>query len=413
MLKMFARQPALVARHSPLVFRHGQIALGFLVLMAFMLVLVSMTVNLGQMAQVRVETSNAADAGALAAASWIASGENEAAMVSRKMLDAIGMVQAIYLVPFCSGLAARTYANNLWKSLEIDPGGGQGPNAYFTDVANGAMFAAWNLAHREALTAMLNNMMMRFNTGPTQPGVMFGSLPEDIRSAQRINYSPSAGYGEGGLWWNNGLDTDDPQHLTHKSDYQLQASRLHAPSMQTANLRARYYQYRDREEMGFFDCDFTGHGITTTSGPVARLSRATLSDNPLAVDATGHKGWDINLYPIMPGINHTNPAMRITVGECRHTCGMTQPPLQTAPRRILPQSFQDGDGTITVTVSHEVLTWGGQRVDHGFTVPIWNTKFDPVGSRAVARYTSPNLAGAGFGVATPDAKASLEPGQER
>src|SRR3989338_6952181 len=97
--------------------KRGQIAVGFLVIAAFTLLLVRMTINLGQMAQVRTETSNAADAGALAAASWLASGQNEAALVAGRMLDLVGMVQAIYIVPFCPGQEARDYADNLCASL--------------------------------------------------------------------------------------------------------------------------------------------------------------------------------------------------------------------------------------------------------------------------------------------------------
>src|SRR3989338_2538620 len=101
--------------------KRGQIAVGFLVIAAFTLLLVRMTINLGQMAQVRTETSNAADAGALAAASWIASGENEAALVASRMLDLLAMVQAIYIVPFCPGEGARHYADQLWASLYATP----------------------------------------------------------------------------------------------------------------------------------------------------------------------------------------------------------------------------------------------------------------------------------------------------
>src|SRR3989338_7009872 len=99
----------------------GQIAIGFVIVMVAGLVFVMAILNLGQMAQVRVETSNAADAGALAGASWIASGENEAALISGRMLDLLAMVQAIYIVPFCPGAEARDYANQLWASLYATP----------------------------------------------------------------------------------------------------------------------------------------------------------------------------------------------------------------------------------------------------------------------------------------------------
>src|SRR3989338_2579498 len=81
--------------------RSGQIAVAFFVVIALILLLAAMTMNLGEVARLRTTTANAADAGSLAGASWVASGENEAAIIAEAMWINDLLVQAIFLIPFC------------------------------------------------------------------------------------------------------------------------------------------------------------------------------------------------------------------------------------------------------------------------------------------------------------------------
>src|SRR3989338_2164098 len=238
----------------------GQIAVGFLVIAAFTLLLVRMTINLGQMAQVRTETSRAAVAGALAAASWIASGENEAALVARRMLDLLGMVQAIYIVPFCPGEGARHYADQLWASLYATPaffGLATGPVQYLQDVADAAMIGAWNIGRREYFTAAVNNMIFRYATGDEGylgdggvGGNVFGDFPQQIRDAQDAMYNERTST-ERVLTWNNGLPLEDPHNLKHiahfESDYPQEPPRLQMTC--NALSQAHYHQYRPKQTM--------------------------------------------------------------------------------------------------------------------------------------------------------------------
>src|SRR3989338_4143954 len=272
----------------------GQIAVGFLVIAAFTLLLVRMTINLGQMAQVRTETSNAADAGALAAASWIASGENEAALIAGRMLDLLGMVQAIYIVPFCPGDGAKAYADRLWYSLAVHPDrlgwipvagldAAQGPIQYLQDVADAAMIGAWNVGRREYFTAAVNNMILRYATGDEGylgdggvGGNVFGDFPQQIRDAQDAMYNERTST-ERVLTWNNGLPLDDPHNLKHiahfESDYPQEPPRLNMPPCNEYS-KATYYQYREAftDEVPplpvwpepIFEFDFIGYGITDT-----------------------------------------------------------------------------------------------------------------------------------------------------
>jgi len=79
----------------------GQIAVVFVVLLGAMLIMASMMMNAGEIAAMRTSTSNAADAGALTGASWVASGENEMMDIGDTMLDNVFLIQRIYATPFC------------------------------------------------------------------------------------------------------------------------------------------------------------------------------------------------------------------------------------------------------------------------------------------------------------------------
>ncbi|MBI3321997.1 MAG: hypothetical protein HYZ91_07015 [Candidatus Omnitrophica bacterium] len=81
--------------------QRGQIAVAFLVFMALILLLAASTMNLGEVARLKTATANAADAGALAGASWVASGTNELALIAQAQWLNWWIVQLIFVLPFC------------------------------------------------------------------------------------------------------------------------------------------------------------------------------------------------------------------------------------------------------------------------------------------------------------------------
>ncbi|MCI0529739.1 MAG: hypothetical protein L0Y56_20040, partial [Nitrospira sp.] len=81
-------------------------AIVFLVFMALILILAAATMNLGEVARLKTSTAKAADAGALAGASWMASGDNELAEIAKGMWINVLIVQAIFAVPFCNATGA-------------------------------------------------------------------------------------------------------------------------------------------------------------------------------------------------------------------------------------------------------------------------------------------------------------------
>ena len=138
----------------------GQMAVVFLVIIALIFVLAAMTMNLGEVARLRTSTANAADAGALAAASWVASGENQVANIARGMWTLVLMVQAIFVVPFCFYMC--WFALVIWGILWLANG------LYLKGQADAVMGAAWDNAHAAALFTAIQNATIDDPTGAVQ-----------------------------------------------------------------------------------------------------------------------------------------------------------------------------------------------------------------------------------------------------
>ena len=122
-------------------------AVMFVVFIALIIALAAMTMNLGEVAKLKTTTANAADAGALTAASWVASGENEAGLIAQGMWINWLITMLIFLIPFCfpciSGfLIAFSYAT-LQSALH--------------DAADNVMKAAHSRGQSEAVMRAIAN----------------------------------------------------------------------------------------------------------------------------------------------------------------------------------------------------------------------------------------------------------------
>ena len=360
---------------------HGQIAVGFIVLIGLVFIFVNMTVNLGQMAQVRAAVSNSADAGALAGASWIASGENEAAAIAKKMFDGILMIQAVYLVPFCPDREGETtvqdYANSLWAGLAYVNIAG------FKQYADDILEAAWNIGRRETFTAVVNNTLMR-TPCQTDEAVARGAGPieEQIRLTQEGLEHSKSGVGIG---WTNCLPSNDPNLLIHLMMYELAAYPDAPPTLQMSPNRSLYFQYIRGEDLPqsdshHFDCNFTAKGIW--GGPP--VNGVPVAMPPGGVSEEGQKNWDIDLARVYPGVDQMN------YGDCpQKVCGMEA--RLTDSYDLRPGNIQGGGGHVTVQVTHRVYKQDGWETNAawpGWSMPIWETRFRPVGAEATADYTA-------------------------
>ena len=400
----------------------GQIAILFIALMAFVLVLVGVTVNVGQMAQVRVETSNSVDAGALAAASWMASGQNEASWIARKMWDTIWMTKALYLVPLCTGGERRAYAELLWASLVARRGSrapctrrrleGCGPNSYYRHLANGAMESAWRVGSREYLTASFNNLLIRSPLGPAADCpwcVDYGDLPEYIENVQKRYYDDPASAPIGvGPAWAVGVE-GTPDYREHHTGTTLLDYPSEAPTMAVSGKSVVYAQYNEAIPLGtpgfpYFPCSLNGGvGIRNTDTAPSPIPEAelpdSLPDRPLGIHrTTGFKRWDMDLRNMIPSVD------RLTIGNCSATCGMA--PQNTNSHAVAPSSIQGGDGTVEARTSHYVRSVNPAPYPVFFNI---QDKFVPVGSEATASFTSADVTSSGItDVPQRNAKAELQ-----
>lgn len=393
--------------------RRGQLAVGFLVIMAFVLSVVSMTINLGQMATARVETSNAADAAALAGASWIASGQNEAAHIARRMSDAIQITSELYWVPLCpvpkgQPNTIKEYVDEVWLALAAGDAKASiqdyGINHYLQDAADAAMLGGYMVGHREFLTATMNNMVTKHRTvfvkcDPKDPGCSadgfdpYGDLMEQIRVRQQQAYQQGRTEQDicKELRWNNGvpLDSDslDAIRLTHLA-HCVPDFPATPPSLVTKDVRWGYFQYNRYEKDGECAEPMKGWGLKTTLGgsgaeypSLRRLN--DFPENPLKVREDGRKGWEFPLANFGKTVGAIPSMDELEVGQCEvDVCGWTK--WRTPSVQIAPSTIQQATGIVTARTSHEVKA---QAKPQGK----WEPKFPTVEARAQARFTAASV----------------------
>ena len=354
--------------------REGQIAVMFLVIIAFSLTLIWLMVDLYANAKAKVETSNASDAAALSAASWMASGQNEADDLSRKMNESLQVVQGAYQTNvFCPGDAQANYAQTLWQSLLVNPhhaGKCQGanpadywncgPTRFFQTVANGAMTAAWNEGRAAFLLSAVNNMTI------DAPG---SNLPQAIRDelvALKANRPVSFPLR---MTWQSGS-------MAYDARFTLEG---YPSSPPTVNMTNRQQTFRQYQAPVLADQD--GNPATppvyvcpdgewakdvnllrkpclnyaNDAGPLMEaqhipICTVTLNDGaratlpcPLAVAANGKKRWE----EVMPALDAS--LQTDLVPACRPWVEQS-----TASLPVAPGDIHDGTGVATVTVSYTV-----------------------------------------------------------
>jgi len=131
--------------------QRGQIAVSLIVVVALTLLLSSFLMNLGEVARLKTATANAADAGALAAASWVASGENGVAVLAKAQWIIYLIGQLVMIGPWCVP-AGYIYTILFMIALE---------QANFVNLyLNGEkviLDAVWDAAQKSALFTALAN----------------------------------------------------------------------------------------------------------------------------------------------------------------------------------------------------------------------------------------------------------------
>jgi len=383
----------------------GQIAIGFIVILGFILLMVMSVTQIGQLSQVKVETSNASDAGALAAASWIVSGQNEGALIAQRMEEAIDTVQALFLVPFCPddvnipGNEQVDYANAVWSSLVRHPvnigfctvyreapgtpwnrvigfaNDSCGLNAYFEQVANGVMESAWNMGRREYLTAAINNMLIRFAVGIDVKGINSNLYQEISDWQERLYDTPGqASTSIQDLAWHNGrLDnTQTPptpvrgEFLYHTPTYHMTGYPVDPPQLTMKDWSLPFLQYETGWTGSFFSCiPVPAFGIEENllTGPMADLDLVRpLPTRPLAMDSSGLKQWQkIDLSVVLP-LQDVNEVL-CSIEACGMMIDHNTMLARVKPSAIEIQGRPDvaeallgAKAAITVEIAHRVQT---------------------------------------------------------
>ena len=329
------------------------IATLFLALIAFCTFLVWVLVNIGQVAAVRTEVSNAADAGALAGASWMTSGQTECLWITRKMWDSIAMAQALFLIPFCPDAAG--YGTGIRTLL----GGTGGLLSYFGQTCDGVMKEAWKLGCQGMFTASFNNMIVR-NMAPGAVSVTAGPGPglDDLQLAlytdpQSFPYGDPA-TGQGGLvveWLSpNSSHSFGSSASRHVSHYVMTYPGA-PPTLTTTTLDVPIYTWLAQTPFyDHFNCGY-GWGITS-GGSTSGVPAVLWTENPLeVVPGTGIKRYDFALTDIIPD------ASALPTGPCASfVCGITS---DTTTLSEVPDSISGGSGTIGMAIAHQVFRVGG------------------------------------------------------
>jgi len=142
--------------------RRGQIAVAFVVLIGLILLLTPPMMNLGEVARLKTATANAADAGALAGASWVASGTNYMARVARAMMVNYWIVVSIFAAPFCFYIVLTGFPVLLIAGLVVRN------YVFLRQVAHIQMGQAWDRSKAETLLVAIQNTGIDDSSGQVQ-----------------------------------------------------------------------------------------------------------------------------------------------------------------------------------------------------------------------------------------------------
>lgn len=375
----------------------GQVAVMFVALIALIIALAAFTMNLGEVARLKTSTANAADAGALAAASWVASGENEVAKIAQGMWINVYLVQAIFLIPFC--MQVCYWAVILLGVLALVNG------VILAGIAEDVLESAWNLAKAEAFFIGVQNLLIDDDQS-SKVSDRLEAMSKEFEATQQL--PPPTPCPAGALQRAQCLE------WKRKNPSDKNSPRHHWVAIQT-----KFPTQRPKLEMGDWGpwtlclikwptCTDTAGGccLTTPWGcawPCFRMPRAWVRwssttsaskpGNAAAMNA-GQKVWSlassglVRAGSFLPRPSYTGP------------CGFCLPIPLTIPGLTNPESVKNGFGDVTVTVQYHRE---GGAVKGGSEVSFWTTRYpNIITSEATAHYTEASVGSFG---SLPDSSA--------
>lgn len=341
--------------------RRGQMAVMFLVFIAVILALAAMTMNLGEVAKLRTTTANAADAGALAAASWVASGENEAGLIAQGMWLNWLIVFIIFMIPFCfaacpSGMLIAIRYALMQNALH--------------DAADKVMEVAWKNGRTAAVLTAIQNATVDDPSGAVRSQISAltgggGPIPTPVTLT----------------WQREGADK-----VMRDSSLTIDVAMSAQPELEVSAWAPIL--------ICWFPCipyccwpafGWGGDGGNASAGTIS--SSDHLRSIGKGISSAGG-GWWFGMAGVF-----TIPIP----GFC-DTCFPIIIPLALFGDLGPPDGIDNGEGIVTVTVTH--------RREEGGELKFWTMRYPPDGivSQAQARHTE---ADTGFGAGDPGAQAEL------
>ncbi len=342
--------------------RRGAIALLFIPIIGIILIFVMMLMNASQIALQKSMTANAADAACLGGASFVASGMQEAAWVSRKLWTVKTLVDAIYMVPFCSDANSKQYAQDLWASFtqERGPGGLYGPLPYFKAVIIGTLFEAWKLGSQASFTGYFNNLIMK------------GTRAASVFTSQKSLYESPFNGSASAVTWQAG-------DFTNTANINMGYPNFLPYTLQWDDYAKSYYFWEQQPAGWTYSCQQRGVGLNDRR--VLAGMRPIDEDEPLKTVAFIKK-YDVN-FKELQRIPTQNELMIV---QCQDpVCGINSTALPTAPV-LIPRTLTLITPTMSASVNHMATgTPGG-------VGSFWNMRSERVSSFCTAEISgAPNL----------------------
>jgi hypothetical protein len=366
----------------------GQMAVLFIVLIALIILMGAMTMNLGEVARLKTSTANAADAGALAGASWVASGTNEAAYIARGLWINVYLVQLILLSgPFwCIWLCVYPVfiVLLLWAVAEI-----------FTAIAEDVMEMAFENAKGATLFSTIQNLAIDDNSDVVRDQLKL--LAKSYEDTEHVPTSLTLG-----PWMRRGADgVDRPSRI----EVNFSFSKMSAPSMEMRNFSPFWICLSPPITIGWFNCSYPLYAYISVNG---MGDDAEAPDNATMKTSDGGGGGGGSFLDKlglgwMSGYIPNWTSLLSVIANFPYpehgTCQTCFPFIIILPVPVIPQTIDDGEGDITVSV-RQFRSGGSQ-------MRFWQMLYPAAGilSQATAHYNPANVGG-GWG--KPTGRANLK-----
>ncbi|PIQ84260.1 MAG: hypothetical protein COV75_03095 [Candidatus Omnitrophica bacterium CG11_big_fil_rev_8_21_14_0_20_63_9] len=354
----------------------GQMAVVFVILMALLLLLTPMTMNLGEITKIKTATANAADAGALAGASWVASGENEIAFIAMGMWNSIFLVQAIAILPFCTW--ACLFIPILFLILIY-----VNYQTLYKEAAIHIMEAAWESAQGSAFFTTIQNLPIDDTSGDVNE--QLEEWAEQFQESKTLPSMPAV------LEWTRqgAMGADGNTDQTNRVEVTV-AFEDPAPELEMGTWFILFFCWSPPIDTGYVNCDWEAPAWTLgedTGGEDNSGSLGTKTEGAGGAQSFFGAAWGL----ILGWVSAALPSF----GWC-NTCFPIPVPLFF--NELAPAQIKNGSGHVRVTVKMERES-GGQ-------LKFWTMKYPAQGIRSESRV---RYSGANVGVyPDPDADANIQ-----